>query len=97
MISMKVATVDKMTKNLQKKAAALAKVPLQAYTFFKAHTPIRTGNARSRTSLNKDTIHAAYPYAQRLDNGYSPQAPDGMTKPTEAYVQKTLDQIIRKK
>jgi hypothetical protein len=97
MISVTVSVKNTITKDLQKKAAALAKVPQQAFTFFKAHTPIDTGNARSRTSLNKDTIHAAYPYAQRLDQGYSRQAPDGMSKPTEAYVQKTVDQIIRKK
>ena len=96
MISLKIG-VDKISTNIAKKIAQLDAVPGQAYTFFKAHTPIRTGNARSRTVLKKDTIIAAYPYAQRLDDGYSRQAPDGMTKPTEAFVQKTTDKIMKRK
>jgi hypothetical protein len=96
MISLKIG-VDKISTNIKKKIAQLDAVPGQAYTFFKAHTPIRTGNARSRTVLKKDTIVAAYPYAQRLDDGYSRQAPDGMTKPTEAFVKKTTDKIMKRK
>ena len=96
MISLKVGA-NKITTNIKKKVAQLNAVPGQAYTFFKAHTPIRTGNARSRTVLKKDTIIAAYPYAQRLDDGYSRQAPDGMTKPTEAFVQKATDAIMKRK
>ena len=88
---------NKMNTSLKGKIALLDAVPGQAYTFFKAHTPIKTGNARSRTVLKKDTIIAAYPYAQRLDNGYSRQAPDGMSKPTEAFVQKTVDKIMKRK
>ncbi len=52
------------------------------YKFFVAHTPIRSGNARSHTVLQNDTIVAAYPYATELDNGRSKQAPNGMVKPT---------------
>jgi hypothetical protein len=96
MISLKIG-VDKISTNVKKKIAQLNKVPAQAFTFFKAHTPIRTGNARSRTVLKKDTIVAAYPYAQQLDDGRSRQAPDGMSKPTEAFVQKTTDKIMKRK
>ena len=96
MISLKIG-VDKISTNIKKKIAQLDKVPVQAYTFFKAHTPIRTGNARRRTVLKKDTIVAAYPYAQPLDDGRSRQAPDGMTKPTEAFVQRTTDKIMKRK
>ena len=96
MISFKVS-VDKITPSLKKKQVELDKVPAQAHTFFKAHTPIKTGNARSRTVLKKDTIVAAYPYAQPLDDGRSRQAPDGMTKPTEAFVQRTTDKIMKRK
>lgn len=96
MISLKIG-VDKISTSVKKKIAQLDAVPGQAFTFFKAHTPIRTGNARSRTLLKKDTIVAAYPYAQRLDDGSSRQAPDGMTKPTEAFVQKTTDKIMKRK
>jgi hypothetical protein len=96
MISLKIG-VDKISTSVKKKIAQLDAVPGQAFTFFKAHTPIRTGNARSRTVLKKDTIIAAYPYAQPLDEGRSRQAPDGMTKPTEAFVQKTTDKIMKRK
>ena len=88
---------NKINPSLKGKVKLLDAVPTQAYTFFKAHTPIKTGTARSRTVLKKDVIIAAYPYAQRLDDGYSRQAPDGMSKPTEAYVQKTVDKIMKRK
>jgi hypothetical protein len=96
MISLKIG-VDKISTNVKKKIAQLDAVPDQAYTFFRAHTPIRTGNARRSTVLKKDTIIAAYPYAQPLDDGRSRQAPDGMTKPTEAFVQKATDKIMKRK
>jgi hypothetical protein len=88
---------NNITGNIAKKIKLLDQVPVQAYTYFRAITPIRTGNARRNTSLNKDVIHAQYAYAERLDDGYSRQAPNGMSKPTEAFVKKTVDKIIRKK
>lgn len=97
MITLKIDIKDEITKSIQKKVKQLNQVPGQAYTFFKAHTPIRSGNARSKTVLKKDTIVGAYPYAKRLDNGWSRQAPDGMSKPTEAYVKKTVDKILKGK
>lgn len=97
MIIMNVNVRDNITTNIKKKIAQLDAVPAQAFTFFKAHTPIKTGNARSRTVLKKDTIVAGYAYAQRLDDGYSRQAPDGMSRPTEAFVQKTTDKIMKRK
>ena len=88
---------NNITGNIAKKIKLLDRVPSQAYTFFKAITPIRSGNARRSTSLSKDIIHAQYPYADRLDQGYSRQAPNGMSKPTKAFIKKTVDTIIRKK
>lgn len=77
-----------------------------AYKFFLAQTPVRTGNARrntslastkdSKTGLSKSTIEGDYPYAQRLDDGYSQQAPTGMTAPTERYIERRLDELLRK-
>ena len=40
------------------------------------------GNARRKTQLRGNEIQANYPYAQRLEEGYSTQAPKGMTEPT---------------
>lgn len=68
-----------------------------AYASFKDNTPIgdpnrwktkykpknyKPGNARRKTVLKGNEIQANYPYAKRLEEGYSSQAPDGMTKPT---------------
>lgn len=67
----------------------------EAYKVFRGVTPIKSGNARSNTSLNGDEIHASYPYASVLDKGRhmtsrgmrgSIQAPNGMSKPTEKFV-----------
>ena len=65
------------------------------YKFFVEHTPIRSGNARNNTLLQGDEIVAAYPYAERLDQGYSLQAPEGMTNPTEDYAKKLVLDYIK--
>lgn len=57
----------------------------ETYDFFRKETPIKTGNARRNTKLQNDEIQAQYPYAVRLDQGYSRQAPNGMTEPTEKF------------
>jgi hypothetical protein len=65
---------------------ALARV---AYQEFYRITPIAAkngGNAKSNTDLKNNRIEADYPYAQRLDEGWSKQAPNGMTDPTIKYV-----------
>jgi hypothetical protein len=66
----------------------------EAYDYFKGITPIAPvngGNARSNTRLRNDEIQADYAYAQRLDNGWSRQAPNGMTKPTEKFIQEYIN------
>ena len=70
-----------------KKVLDPLKMAKEAHKVFRANTPIRSGNARRNTNLYQDTIEANYPYAQRLDQGYSKQRPDGMTKPTIAFLQ----------
>ena len=71
-------------------------VMVKGHRFFKDHTPIDSGNARRSTQLNKTTIEANYPYAQRLDSGWSRQAPDGMTQPTIDYIEKELEKQIKR-
>lgn len=73
--------IDQLQTQLQSVKLATA-----AYKYFRDHTPIRSGRARRNTHLVRDTIEADYPYAQRLDAGYSPQAPSGMSKPTDQYM-----------
>lgn len=78
-------------------AEAVAKtLPKEAYDYFVDTTPIRTGNARRSTRLRGNVIDANYAYAERLDEGYSRQAPKGMTGPTEKFLQKRIDDLIGK-
>lgn len=67
-----------------------------AYDFFKNKTPIRSGNARRRTTYRDNNIRADYPYAGRLDQGYSRQAPEGMSQPTVEYIQDYIQKTLRR-
>ena len=83
--------IEKRLEQLNKQLTddTLAK---EAFRYFRAITPIRSGNARRNTFLSKNEIEANYPYARRLDDGYSSQARDGMTKPTIAHMQEWIKQ-----
>jgi hypothetical protein len=74
----------------------LGAVPKAAVTEYQKLTPVKSGNARRKTTLQGNTIKANYPYAQRLDEGYSKQAPKGMTKPWELWLQKHLDKLMKR-
>lgn len=67
----------------------------KAYVYFRQTTPRDTGSAKSNTRLEGTTIHADYAYATRLNNGYSRQAPEGMSKPTIEYLRKQIRKIKR--
>jgi hypothetical protein len=58
-----------------------AKVSDVAYKAYVQNTPFKTGNAKRKTVKSGNDIDANYPYAQRLEEGYSKQAPKGMTEP----------------
>ena len=68
----------------------------EAYKFYRNETPIRSGNARNKTKLRGNTIKSGYPYAGRLDEGWSSQAPDGMTEPTIEEIDDLIDDQITK-
>jgi len=53
-------------------------------------TPIRTGNARSKTKRKGNRIEANYHYATKLNEGYSRQAPKGMTEPTIEFLKEQV-------
>lgn len=89
-------TVDRITANTQRQRRLLAQLPQRAFEHWVKQTPIRTGNAKRKTRLANDTIEANYPYAQRLDNGYSKQAPDGMSRPTQRFIDRAIRFILRK-
>ena len=71
------------------------KLKQEGYRYFKSITPIRTGNARRNTFRNGDDIVGNYPYAQRLDEGYSKQAPRGMSDPTMDYMEQLFEQLLK--
>lgn len=88
---------DSLTPVLKGMEKELKKYPQDAEVKFRSLTPIKSGNARRNTNLkNNNTIQATYPYAERLDDGYSKQAPQGMTKPFEAWVRSKARQIFGK-
>lgn len=88
--------MSNITNRLNKvlKTINTEKVSQVAYKAFVKNTPVRSGNARRNTKKQGKVINADYPYAQRLEEGYSQQAPNGMTEPTieevRAYVFSTL-------
>jgi hypothetical protein len=90
-------TVNKMTISLKTIQKKLDNLPKEAFTEFVKSTPVRSGNAKRKTRLSGNKIVAGYAYAQRLDEGYSKQSPDGMTKPTEDFIEKRMQQIIKGK
>lgn len=65
--------------------------------FFVRQTPVRSGNARRNTSVQRTQkrIVADYPYSERLDNGWSKQAPDGMVNPTIDFIEKEVQKKIK--
>jgi hypothetical protein len=87
---------NNLTPSLTKIQKELKKVPEQAYKYWESETPVRSGNARRSTSLQGKTIRANYPYAAKLNEGYSKQAPKGMSEPTSKFVTALLKKIMRK-
>jgi hypothetical protein len=95
-----------MTSSLKSIQNKLNNLPKEAFQEFVKVTPIKTGNAKKNTKLKGKTIEANYAYAGVLDKGRhmtsrgmrgSDQAPDGMSKPTEVFIKKRIDQILRGK
>jgi hypothetical protein len=69
----------------------------KAYPVFMSETPVRTGNARNSTKKTANSINANYPYAGRLDRGWSRQSPQGMTKPTIEYLRDYIRKALASK
>ena len=87
---------NRIAPTLTRKQRKLNRVPNEAHDYFKSITPIDTGNARRRTRLQGEKIKANYPYATPLDNGYSKQAPNGMSEPTIDFIQDLVKGILGK-
>jgi hypothetical protein len=96
-VRVQVNTQNFTAKN-RRQQREINRLPERAAQYFVAQTPVRSGNARRNTQLeNQDTIHADYAYAERLDTGWSRQAPRGMTRPTEEWVLREYRKIFGKK
>ena len=91
-----ITITDSIADDLKKKQQELNKLYKESHTEFVKLTPIDSGNARRRTTLRGDTISANYPYAKRLDEGWSKQAPDGITKPWQAWLERRLKTIFER-
>lgn len=85
-----------MTASLARLQQRLDLLPEQAYKYWVSITPVRSGNARRRTKLRGNTIDANYQYAKPLNDGWSRQAPEGMSEPTERFVQREMRRNLRK-
>jgi len=68
----------------------------EALDFWIDETPIKSGNARSKTRKRKLSIRADYAYADRLDKGWSSQSRKGMSEPTIKEMQNIADKKVRK-
>jgi hypothetical protein len=106
MVNLDASFKGDISQMLSKMKRELKAIPKEAYVFFLKQTPIRSGNAKRNTKLKGTTIQANYQYAEVLDKGRhmttrgmrgSDQAPQGMTKPTEDFIQKRVNQIVKGK
>lgn len=95
-MSVTIKGFDRVYSKLTKVKQGIAHLPEEAYKEFIKNTPIKKGNARRNTKLrNKKTIAANYPYAGRLNEGYSKQAPQGMVEPTLEFMRERVSKIVR--
>lgn len=84
---------DSLVDNLDEMPIAVMKT---LYPYYISKTPIRSGNARNRTKLNKNTINSKYDYAGKLDEGWSKQAPKGFTEPSIDQLDKLISNYIKR-
>lgn len=68
----------------------------KAGKYFRKITPKDKGYARRNTTWDSSEIRANYAYAHRLNTGWSKQAPKGMTDPTTEYLDRLIEQNVRK-
>ena len=68
----------------------------EALDLVKEYTPVKSGYARSQVVKQGNSIVADYPYAARLDEGYSKQSPNGFTEPTIEQLQRKTNTFVRK-
>lgn len=88
--------LQQFNQQMTRARQALDDLPEFAETTMKRYTPIRSGNARRNTNLQGNTVTADYPYAQRLEDNWSPQTRGkGIIAPTEAAIQREVDRRLK--
>ena len=95
----KVTVNDREVREMFKELEDMPQFVMEkTYPYLKSRTPIKSGNARSKTRLEKNNsvIGSRYPYADRLDTGWSQQAPSGFTEPATAEIDNLVSDQIRK-
>jgi hypothetical protein len=93
MVKVDTKEVTRMLKELEGMGPDVMK---ESGKFFKSKTPIRSGNARRSTSTKNTTIKADYGYAARLDEGWSSQAPQGMSDDTIKDIDQQVGKMVKK-
>ena len=68
----------------------------EAGEVFRSLTPVKSGNARRNTRISDTEIHADYAYADKLDMGWSAQAPEGMSKETLRVLEAKINRDLGK-
>ena len=86
---------DQITQSISRKINQIERLPEAALKVWVEKTPVRSGRARRSTRLSGNEIQANYPYARRLDQGWSDQSPDGMSQPTGEFIRKEMNKITR--
>lgn len=81
---------ETMTQSLKNLDTQIRSIMPQAHKVWVQNTPKDQGQARNKTQLKGNTIHANYAYADRLDEGYSSKSPGGMSEPTSNFITKQL-------
>ena len=79
---------DQLLKELKDLPEEVAQ---EAGKYYKRITPRLSGNAQSKTYTKGKSIKSDYAYAGRLDDGYSKQAPRGMSEPTINYIKELVE------
>ena len=88
--------LSQFNKQINAAKQALDDLPEFAEKTMKEKTPVRSGNARRNTELQGNSVVANYPYAQRLEDNYSPQTRgQGIIAPTEREIQKEVDRRLK--
>jgi hypothetical protein len=95
MAKLTVKIQDQITNNLSKKIRQIEALPDSALKVWIENTPRQSGRARRSTRLSGNEIQANYPYARRLDSGWSNQSPEGMSQPTGEFIRKEMNKITR--